>query len=81
MNIYVGNLSWSATEQDLVNSFSTFGEVKSARLVTDRATGRSRGFAFVEMASREQGQAAINGMNGQDIKGRSVTCNEARPKD
>ena len=64
MNIYVGNLSWGASEQDLFQAFSAYGEVVSAKIVTDKITGRSRGFGFVEMANNEDGPAAIEGMNG-----------------
>ncbi|MBL0333682.1 MAG: RNA-binding protein [Chlorobiota bacterium] len=80
MNIYVGNLSWGASEQDLFQAFSAYGEVVSAKIVTDKITGRSRGFGFVEMANNEDGPAAIEGMNGQDIQGRSISVNEARPR-
>ncbi|MBL0333683.1 MAG: RNA-binding protein [Chlorobiota bacterium] len=80
MNIYVGNLSWGASEQDLFQAFSAFGEVVSAKIVTDKITGRSRGFGFIEMANDNEGKAAIEGMNGQDIRGREITVNEARPR-
>ena len=80
MNIYVGNLSWNLKDQDLSNLFASHGEVVSAKIVTDKITGRSRGFGFVEMANNEDGPAAIEGMNGQDIQGRSISVNEARPR-
>ena len=80
MNIYVGNLSWGASEQDLFQAFSAYGEVVSAKIVTDKITGRSRGFGFIEMANDNEGKAAIEGMNGQDIRGREITVNEARPR-
>jgi RNA recognition motif-containing protein len=81
MKLYVGNLSFQTTEDDLLDLFSQAGNVASASLVTDRDTGRSRGFAFVEMASKEEGEAAINQFNGVEIGGRALTVNEARPKE
>jgi len=81
MKLYVGNLSFQTTEDELLDLFSQAGNVESASLVTDRDTGRSRGFAFVEMASKEEGEAAINQFNGTEINGRSLTVNEARPKE
>lgn len=81
MNIYVGNLSFNTTEQDLGDHFDQFGEVSSARIVTDRETGRSRGFGFIEMTSDAAGQEAINQLNGQEFMERSLTVNEARPRE
>ncbi len=81
MNIYVGNLSFDATEADVEQAFSEFGDVKSVSIVKDRDTGRSRGFGFVEMHDNEAGQKAIEGLNEQQIAGRSVTVNEARPRE
>jgi len=81
MKLYVGNLSFQTSEDDLLDLFSQAGNVASASLVTDRDTGRSRGFAFVEMASKEEGEAAINQFNGVEIGGRALTVNEARPKE
>ncbi|HMV81581.1 MAG TPA: RNA-binding protein [Blastocatellia bacterium] len=81
MKLYVGNLSFHTTEDELLNLFSQAGNVESASLVTDRDTGRSRGFAFVEMATKEEGDAAINQFNGVEIGGRALTVNEARPKE
>lgn len=81
MNIYVGNLSFKTTEQDLGDHFDQFGEVSSARIVTDRDTGRSRGFGFVEMTSESAGQEAINQLNGQEFMERNLTVNEARPRE
>ncbi len=81
MNIYVGNLSFDATEGDIEHAFSEFGEVKSVSIVKDRDTGRSRGFGFVEMHDKESGQKAIDGLNDQQIAGRPVTVNEARPRE
>lgn len=81
MNIYVGNLSFDATEADLENAFGEFGDVKSVNIVKDRDTGRSRGFAFVEMHDKEAGENAIDALNDQQIAGRPVTVNEARPRE
>ena len=81
MKLYVGNLSFQTSEGDLLDLFSQAGNVASASLVTDRDTGRSRGFAFVEMASKEEGEAAISQFNGVEIGGRALTVNEARPKE
>lgn len=81
MNIYVGNLSFEATEADLEHAFSEFGNVKSVNIVKDRDTGRSRGFAFVEMQDTESGNSAIEGLNEKQIAGRPVTVNEARPRE
>lgn len=80
MNIYVGNLSYDASEDDLRQAFEEFGEVVSVAVIQDRYTGRSRGFGFVEMAVDEEGTAAISGMNGKDLKGRTLKVNEARPR-
>lgn len=81
MKLYVGNLAFQTTEDDLQELFSQAGTVNSASLVTDRDTGRSRGFAFVEMSSKEEGEAAISQFNGAEVNGRSLTVNEARPKE
>jgi len=81
VNIYVGNLSFSATEQELVSTFSQFGAVDRASIVMDRETGRSRGFAFVEMPNDTEGRAAIAGMNGKESGGRPLVVNEARPRE
>jgi len=80
MNIYVGNLSRDVTEDDLRQAFEAFGEVSSINIIRDRFSGESRGFGFVEMSTKTEADAAITGMNGQDIKGRAVNVNEARPK-
>ncbi len=80
MNIYVGNLSFDATETDVENAFGEFGDVQSVNIIKDRDTGRSRGFAFVEMRDNQAGQEAIEGLNEQQIAGRNVTVNEARPR-
>jgi RNA recognition motif-containing protein len=79
--LYVGNLAFSVTESDLEDLFSQAGQVQSTNIVTDRDTGRSRGFAFVEMDSREAADAAIQAFNGRDLGGRALTVNDARPKE
>ena len=81
VRLYVGNLPFSATEEELENLFSQSGVVISTNIVTDRDTGRSRGFAFVEMESSEAATAAIEALNGVDFNGRSLTVNEAKPKE
>ena len=80
MNIYVGNLSFDATEADIEHAFSEFGEVSSVNIVKDRETGRSRGFGFVEMRDQQAGQQAIEALNLKQIGGRALTVNEARPR-
>ena len=77
--LYVGNLPYTVRDEDLQQSFSEFGVVTSAKVMMERDTGRSKGFGFVEMGTDAEAQAAINGMNGQSLGGRSVTVNEARP--
>jgi len=79
--LYVGNLSYETTENDLQDAFSQFGTVAEANLMMERDSGRSRGFAFVTMGSPEEAQAAITGLNGRDLKGRALTVNEARPRE
>ena len=79
MNIYVGNISWGLTDQDLENIFAEYGTVDSAKIITDRATGRSRGFGFVEMS--DGAEAAIEALNGTEVDGRELVVNESRPKD
>lgn len=81
MNIYVGNLSYDTQDQDLLNAFSAHGEVASARVISDRETGRSRGFGFVEMPDRNQAQAAMSALNGADLQGRTISANEARERE
>ncbi|MDA1012849.1 MAG: RNA-binding protein [Planctomycetota bacterium] len=78
MNLYVGNLSWSSTDDTLKEVFGAHGNVTSAQVVTDRETGRSRGFGFVEMI--DGGEAAIEALNGTDLDGRQIVVNEARPR-
>jgi len=80
MNIYVGNLSRDVTEDDLRQAFETFGQVTSAKIITDKFSSVSRGFGFVEMPGKTEAQAAITGMNGKELKGRALTVNEARPR-
>lgn len=80
LNIYVGNLSYEATEDEVRALFAEFGEVESVNLVTDRETGRLRGFGFVQMADAAAGKAAIEGLNGKELAGRALAVNEARPK-
>ena len=79
MNIYVGNISWGLTDQDLENVFAEYGTVTSAKKITDRATGRSRGVGFVEMS--DGAEAAIEALNGTEVDGRELVVNESRPKD
>ena len=80
MNIYVGNLSREVTEEDLREAFEAFGQVTSTKIITDRYTGVSRGFGFVEMPARDEAQAAITGLNGKELKGRTLRVDEARPR-
>jgi RNA recognition motif-containing protein len=79
--LYVGNLAYSVRDESLQQAFSQFGSVTSAKVMMDRDTGRSKGFGFVEMGSDAEAQAAINGMNGQALEGRSIVVNEARPRE
>lgn len=80
MNLYVGNISYDTSERALAETFEQYGEVVSARLITDRDTGRPRGFGFVEMENSEDAQEAINQLNDKELDGRRLTVNEARPK-
>jgi len=79
-NIFVGNLSFGTTENTIRSLFESYGSVDRVNIVTDRDTGQPRGFAFVEMSVDTEGDAAINGLNGRDIDGRTLNVNEARPK-
>jgi cold-inducible RNA-binding protein len=79
-NIFVGNLSFSSTEESVRNLFERYGAVNSARIMTDRDTGRSRGFAFVEMENEQEADQAIQALNGSTLDGRAINVNEARPK-
>lgn len=80
MRIYVGNLSYRATEEELTELFESYGEVAEVRVITDRETGRSRGFAFVEMPNADEANAAIEGLNETDHQGRTLRINEAQPR-
>jgi RNA recognition motif-containing protein len=80
MNIYVGNLSYSVTEEELQKAFEAFGEVTSVNIITDNYSGRSKGFGFVEMPGKEEAAAAISGINGKEMAGRMLNVNEARPR-
>ena len=80
MNIYVGNLSYEVTEEDLRLALEEFGQVESVTIIKDKYSGQSKGFGFVEMASKAEGQSAIDGLNGKELKGRTLNVNEARPR-
>jgi len=80
MNIFVGNLDFKVNEQELENLFSEFGNIRSTKVITDKFTGRSRGFGFVEMEDREEAEKAINALNGTSLKGREIVVNEAKPR-
>ncbi|MGY6215160.1 RNA recognition motif domain-containing protein [Methylolobus aquaticus] len=80
MNIYVGNLSYQLSDDELRQAFEAFGEVSSATIIMDKATGRSKGFGFVEMPDQACGEAAVKNLDGADLKGRNIRVNEARPR-
>ena len=80
MNLYVGNLNYVMSEEDLRTAFAEHGDVTSAKIITDKFTGRSRGFGFVEMGSDDAGKAAMENLNGKDVGGRQLVVNEARPR-
>ena len=80
MKIYVGNLSYEVTEEDLKLALEQFGKVESVTIIKDKYSGQSKGFGFVEMASKAEGQSAIDGLNGKELKGRTLNVNEARPR-
>lgn len=80
MNIYVGNMSFDTTEDQLRQAFEGFGEVSTVNIITDKYSGDPRGFAFVEMAEKNEAVAAISGLNGQDLHGRTLNVNEAKPR-
>ena len=80
MNIYVGNLSYEVTEEDLRLALEPFGQVESATIIKDKYSGQSKGFGFVEMSSKAEAQSAIDGLNGTELKGRTLNMNEARPR-
>ena len=81
MNIYVGNLSFDETESSLESAFAQHGEVSSARMITDRESGRPRGFGFVEMPNQAEAEAAISALSGKELNGRALTVNEAKPRE
>jgi RNA recognition motif-containing protein len=80
MNIYVGNLAEETTEEELNEAFGAFGQVSSAKIITDKYTGTSRGFGFIEMPAKAEAESAISGLNGTELKGQTLTVNEARPR-
>ncbi|SVB84425.1 uncharacterized protein METZ01_LOCUS237279 [marine metagenome] len=80
MNVYVGNLSYDLSEEDLKTAFEEYGEVTSAKIVSDRYSGRSKGFGFIEMSSDDEAKAAIEGLSGKELAGRAIVVNEARPR-
>jgi len=80
MNVYVGNLSYDLSEEDLKTAFGEYGEVTSAKIISDRYSGRSKGFGFIEMSSDDEAKAAIEGLSGKELGGRAIVVNEARPR-
>ena len=80
MNIYVGNLSYEVSEEELRKAFEAFGEIDSVNIIKDRISGQSKGFGFVEMPSKAEALSAINGLNGKELKGKTLNVNEARPR-
>jgi len=80
MNIYLGNLSYEVTEEDVRLAFEPFGQVESATIIKDKYSGRSKGFGFVEMPTKAEAQSAIDGLNGTELKGKTLNVNEARPR-
>ena len=80
MNIYVGNMSYGITEEELRLAFEAFGQVESAAIIKDKYSGQSKGFGFVEMPTKAEAQSAIEGLNGTELKGRTLNVNEARPR-
>ena len=80
MNIYIGNLAYSVTENDLNDTFSTYGNVTSVKLITDKFSGQSKGFGFVEMANNSEADTAIKNLNGTALKDRNITVNQAKPR-
>ena len=81
MNIYVGNLSYQTTDQDLQAAFEVFGQIQSAAIIKDKYSGESKGFGFVEMPSKKEAESAIDGLNNKELTGRVITVNEARPRE
>ena len=80
MNIYVGNMSFDTTEDQLRQTFEAYGEVSTVNIITDKFSGEPRGFGFVEMSTKDEGIAAISGLNGQEVNGRTLKVNEAKPR-
>lgn len=80
MNIYIGNMSFDTTEDNLLEAFKAFGEVSTVKIITDNVSGRPKGFAFIEMPSNDEAQAAISGLNGTELNGRTLNVNEAKSK-
>ena len=80
MNIYVGNLSYEVTQEDLQQAFEAFGQVESVNIIKDKYSGQSKGFGFVEMPAKAEAQSAINDLNGKELKGRTLNVSEARPR-
>jgi len=80
MNIYVGNLSYDLSEEDLKKAFEEFGQVESAKIISDMYSGRSKGFGFVEMSNEAEAQSAIDALNGKELEGRTLNVNQARPR-
>ncbi len=80
MNVYVGNLSYDLSEEDLKTAFEEYGEVTSAKIISDRYSGRSKGFGVIEMSSDDEAKAAIEGLAGKELAGRAIVVNEARPR-
>lgn len=80
MRIYVGNLSYQVTDEELRQTFESFGQVSAANVIMDKFSGQSKGFGFVEMPTRTEGEAAISSLNGKDLKGRNLNVDEARPR-
>jgi cold-inducible RNA-binding protein len=80
MKLYVGNLSYEVTEEDLRQAFEPFGQIESAVIIKDKVSGQSKGFGFVEFPAKADGQSAIDGLNGHELKGRNINVNEARPR-
>ena len=81
MNLYVGNLPWSCSEEEIEALFAQYGDVKTVRIITDRDSGRSKGFGFVEMPNDSEGEAAIEGLNGSEVMERAMVVNQARPRE
>jgi len=81
MNIYVGNLSHDVTEEDLQQTFEAFGQVESVKIIMDKFSGESRGFGFIEMPGKSEAESAISDLNGKELKGRTLTVNQARPRE